>query len=538
MSKANQMLTVAQRNNQLLPWGRKIVSHAPTDLISVSTEVDIECLCCGTVVTGKLANYRNRTCSQCGPQRSFGERLLDCFIRFYVKDEKPFDFVAEYKVKGLDPTNPDRVLALDWASPERTLALEVHSEYHEKDHEFFNQKIDQQERERLDLLKTVTKFGGTHLKGPLEGWTVGILWWELKECQAKAQSNPNSTGYLPILIDEFKELSEKIGLKLRDDGVEISYENIYKSVETGNALSVIKSGFKYAGEWKGAVKEYDWTHESCGGTFHAPAAEIWNAICNGESGCKWCDRTGRQAQWLDFIDRLGRYSIGIRDDKRLANVTEKQLVTGLFCVIHPEEVLEEVSKMAWYSRLRKWDNEHEHWRLPDGRLKLCKACARPISSGYKESPSHKEWARKFSELSYSLIKTETPGTKRAGKQQPTTGVLRCSCNTDFEISNPAQMLAKKYKGTPKWCTNIRCENNKYFKTAEEYKSLGYSFNKVTTPGKKDEQGKQLPSTVHLTCDLCCTEIQLLGGDKKKYAALNKGRSSKWCTNTECEYCNN
>lgn len=456
LSKNNQMKTVAERNAELEPFGRKIISHEALELISTSTTVTVECLSCASQKISPLANFRKRTCGACGQGTSFGERLVYALVKHYIVDDAPQDWVVEMPVVGLDPHHPELVLKFDLASSSRRVAFEVHSDYHRNPHKrFHTKKLTLTERRRRDLLKTKTVEGGQHTSGPLEGWSIAVVWFELERCKGLGLKG----NYLPVVIEEFKSEATRAGLTLRSDNIDITYDDLYGSIEGSTVQSVLELGFERRSEvYEGDGKEYVWRHKTCGGEFQAPAYEILkNAVTPNHTGCKWCDRTGWSGNWLDFLGRIAKYDLAIKEEYRLQIHTEFQPIPGIYCTLHPEEVLKEQTRAAWNNKLGRWDKRTDDYDL---RHELCDECAKQITPKQKASPVETKWRERFLAVGYTLDSTLTPGQKGFnGRQTATIALVACiGCGTQQKISRPPQRLSKVEKSLVDGGRGLSCIN--------------------------------------------------------------------------------
>ena len=322
--KRNTPLSVSEVQARLQEFGLRLISDHPDDRVTTTTAVTLECGA-GHKLSRIYGNVRKRGCPEC--KAPFGERLLYTLLRHYAVGQD--DWSAKV-VRGLDPKNIERKVVYDAASESRRIAIENHSEYHDpaKSIPIFEKGISKQERLRLDALKESKETGGHHSAGPLEGWAVGVVWFEATRM---AKLRDESGTYLYKAISEFKQLARKIGIQLRTDGVEIDAATVYAGLGRAH-LDRIGGEFNLVGPWLGRTRTHQWRH-SCGCEFNAVIFDLENKASES-TGCPCCDRTGRHRTWLDFLGRLKDCGYEFAGQNRLSICTEFESVL-VRCCTHP-----------------------------------------------------------------------------------------------------------------------------------------------------------------------------------------------------------
>ncbi|XUW88636.1 hypothetical protein OH764_00775 [Burkholderia sp. M6-3] len=303
------------------------------------TTVSVACAV-GHSMRRRYGDIRKRGCPEC--KEPFGERLLYAFLRHYATGPDDWQRMV---VRGLDPKDANRKVVFDAASPIRKFGLENHSAYHDPNQNvpIFQRIISKKERLRLDRLKVPQATNGKHRGGPLDGWHVGVLWFEAARL---ARLSDGSGSYLSIAIQEFKHVARSIGLKLREDGVEINAAEVYAGLGR-DALAGIGREFHLLGPWRGRTFEHRWRH-SCGGEFNKVIREL-ESRPPGKSGCPFCDREGVCGRWLAFLERLEQHGYCFAGKSRYRICTEHQVVQ-LRCVVHPAGRVRRLTR----SKLYQW----------------------------------------------------------------------------------------------------------------------------------------------------------------------------------------
>ncbi|QGZ55078.1 hypothetical protein [Paraburkholderia acidiphila] len=350
----NTPLSVTEATARLEPFGLTLTSKHIGGVVTTSTFVDVVCAT-GHKMRRRYGDIRKRGCPYC--KAPFGERVLYGLLRHYVVG--PDDW-KRMVVRGLDPKDPKRKVIFDAASPTRKIAIENHSGYHEpgRDVPIFQRSLSNAERLRLDGLKEARATNGRHQGGPLNGWRVGVVWFEADRL---AKLSRATKSYLPIVIDEFKSIAKLLRLKLRSDDVEIDATKVFAALGR-KPLERIGREFDLMGPWRGIAYVHRWRH-SCGGEFTKLARALENKA-PGKTGCPFCDKEGRYGRWLNFLGRLEQHGYRFAGRNRYSICTEHQVVP-LRCVTHPSAKVRKLTRSDIY----KWLDAPASRSLPPPCMK-------------------------------------------------------------------------------------------------------------------------------------------------------------------------
>jgi len=438
----NTPLSVAEAQERLQLYGLTLVSKHPDNLVTTLTMVTVSCAS-GHMMHRRYGDIRKRGCPDC--KMPFGERLLYAFLRHYATG--PNDW-RKMVVRGLDPKDENRKLIFDSASIVRKLAIENHSDYHnpDKNVDLFQRFIKKSERLRLDQLKVPQATNGKHRGGPLNGWHVGVVWFEAARL---SRLSDGSGSYLTSAIQEFKHVAQSIGLKLREDGAEINASAVYAGLGR-DALAVIDLEFKLVGPWRGRTFEHRWRH-SCGGEFNKVIRELENRAA-GTSGCPFCDREGMCGRWLGFLDRLEQHGYRFAGKNKYSICTEYQVVP-LHCVAHPSAKVRNLTR----SDLYKW-LDSPPWRSLPPPCAKCRATYTEMVHARMTQRRNDERLKlndRLELLGFTMVTMKPtsildPATRRVRAQK---NKIRCrNCGHSWPIF-VAQQLAKAERRGRMGCPN-------------------------------------------------------------------------------------
>lgn len=436
----NTPLTVAEAQARLQVFGLRLISDHPDDRVTTQTQVILKCGA-GHTLHRLYGNVRKRGCPEC--KAPFGERLLYALLRHYAEGED--DWGAKV-VKGLIPETPGRKVVFDAASDSRKIAIENHSDYHDPEISVarFEENISKADRLRLDALKEAKTTEGKHIDGPMRGWVVGVVWFEAKRL---VNLRDESGSYLPIVIAEFKQLANKIGLRLRTDGIEIDAATLYEGLGRGY-LDKISGDFRLAGPWLGRTRTHQWRH-SCGCEFTSVILDLENKISGNTTGCPCCDRTGYYGKWLDFLDKLADKGYRFTGPNRFSICTEFQSVP-VGCEKHPDAFVPLWSRSKWYQWMASLQADAVKSLPP-----ACEVCAEEYASQVKDrvdqriASERQKLDQRLQQFGFKMVtmlpaSVRDPSSGRIVAQKNTIQCLAPGCGYQWDVF-VTQRLAKAEK---------------------------------------------------------------------------------------------
>lgn len=436
MPHRNKPLTVEEANARLLAYGRRIVSSHPSGLVTTTTYVEVECRL-GHRRSAQYGNIRNRGCSVCSG--SFGERLLHALLNYYTVG--PNDW-QKMSVAGLVPNEEDIRLIFDFASKTRKIGFESHSAYHLPDEqevwERFRERLPAETRVLYDKCKIPEKSNGVHLSGPLHGWRIGTVWFELKRV-VKLSRNGN---YLQPVIREFKAEAARVGLELRKDGNEINVGELYTRLARYRC-SEIEPEFMLLTPWKGRTREHLWEHD-CGHQFSALPAEVESAS-DAFTGCPYCNRLGRAKRWIEFLHRLTRAGFELSSEASETRIVTEFEVVPLRCRRHPKAEVGRYTRSKLYMFMSKVSRT----------ASPCPECARirsEAAAAKRRRASQTDFNRRLRKTGHALVKfvPSTTRDQRTGKVICQMSTIRClSCGKPRKVNLPQYLKKSEARKRPR-----------------------------------------------------------------------------------------